>query len=92
LPWPWLAGAPGSDRSGPARSDRGGRRLSRPHVGFSFANGAIVVPAFGDAMDERARDTLTALLPRREIVQVTPPEPANSLGSINRITHQQPAV
>jgi agmatine deiminase len=76
----------------PAHRDHDGRRLSPSYVNFYLANGAVIVPGFGDPMDERARDTLAAVFPQREVVQVATLELAKSDGNIHCITQQQPAV
>lgn len=76
----------------PANRDRAGRRLSPSYVNFYTANGAVIMPGFDDPMDERARDTLAAVFPEREVVQVITLELANSDGNVHCITQQQPAA
>jgi len=76
----------------PARPEFNGRRLSPSYVNFYVANGAVVMPAFGDAADEEARDVLTRLFPRRVVVPVPTLELVEADGDIHCITQQQPAA
>jgi len=74
----------------PAHRERDGRRLSPSYVNFYLADGAVIVPAFGDPMDERARGTLAVVFPQREIVQLPTIELAGADGNVHCITQQQP--
>ena len=47
-----------------------GERLAASYVNFYIANGAVVMPFFGDPADEPARDLLTVLFPEREVIPV----------------------
>ena len=76
----------------PARPESRGRRLSPSYVNFYVANGAVLVPAFGDPADEVARDVLERLFPRRVVVPVPTLELVKADGNIHCITQQQPAV
>jgi agmatine deiminase len=76
----------------PARPESRGRRLSPSYVNFYVANGAIVMPAFGDPADGEARDVLTRLFPRRTVVQVPTLELAKADGNVHCITQQQPVA
>ena len=76
----------------PARPEFRGRRLSPSYVNFYVANGAVVMPAFGDPADDVARDVLAHLYPRRAIVPVPTMELAKADGNIHCVTQQQPAV
>lgn len=76
----------------PARTELDGLRLSPCYVNFYIANGGVIVPAFGDARDEEARDIVARLFPHRHVVQVTTTELAEADGNIHCITQQQPAV
>ncbi len=60
-------------------------------MNFYLADGAVVMPGFGDPADERARDVLAQLFPRRRIVQIQTLELAKADGNIHCITQQQPA-
>ena len=68
-----------------------GRRLAASYANFLIINGAVLMPAYGDAADDAARDVLAQAFPDREIVQV----PCRSLiwqnGSLHCITMQLPA-
>ena len=68
-----------------------GRRLAASYANFLIINGAVLMPAYGDAADNAARDVLAQAFPDREIVQV----PCRSLiwqnGSLHCITMQLPA-
>ena len=47
-----------------------GERRAASYVNFYIANGAVVMPFFGDPADEPARDLLTVLFPEREVIPV----------------------
>jgi agmatine deiminase len=76
----------------PGRPEFRGRRLSPSYVNFYVANGAVVMPAFGDPADGEARDVLARLFPRRTVVQVRTLELAKADGNIHCITQQQPVA
>ena len=76
----------------PRRTEFRGAPLSPSYVNFYLANGAVVLPGFGDPMDEEARDVLARLFPRREIVQVPTPELAKADGNVHCVTQQQPVA
>jgi len=67
-----------------------GRRLAASYANFLIINGAVLMPAYGDAADEAAANVLAIAFPGREIVQV----PCRSLiwqnGSLHCITMQLP--
>ena len=66
------------------------RRLAASYANFLIINGAVLMPAYGDAADATAAGVLAAAFPDREIVQV----PCRSLiwqnGSLHCITMQLP--
>jgi len=68
-----------------------GRRLAASYANFLIANGAVLMPAYGDPADAEAAAVLAEAFPDREIVQV----PCRSLiwqnGSLHCITMQLPA-
>ena len=78
LPWP----APVLDQ---------GRRLAASYANFLVVNGAVLMPAYGDAADDAAAAVLREAFPGREIVQV----PCRPLiwqnGSLHCVTMQLPA-
>ncbi|PJK05142.1 agmatine deiminase [Lysobacteraceae bacterium NML71-0210] len=69
----------------------GERRLAASYANFLILNGAVLMPAYGDAADEKAAAVLAKAFPGREIVQV----PCRPLiwqnGSLHCITMQLPA-
>ena len=70
---------------------RQGQRLPATYMNFYFANGALLVPTFGDARrDEAALDVFRRILPRREIVGVNCRALIWGLGAIHCLTQQQP--
>ena len=68
-----------------------GRRLAASYANYLVINGAVLVPAYGDAADEEAARIIGAAYPGREVVQV----PCRPLiwqnGSLHCITMQLPA-
>lgn len=68
-----------------------GEKFCRSYVNFYFANGAIIMPCYGIAADDQARDALQRLHPDREVVQVRIDDIAIGGGGIHCITQQQPA-
>jgi agmatine/peptidylarginine deiminase len=67
-----------------------GRRLAASYANYLIVNGAVLIPAYGDAADGKAAEVLAAAYPGREIVQV----PCRPLiwqnGSLHCITMQLP--
>ena len=67
-----------------------GRRLAASYANFLIGNGAVLMPAYGDAADNAAAAVLAQAFPGREIVQV----PCRPLiwqnGSLHCITMQLP--
>jgi agmatine deiminase len=74
-----------------ARFMADGQRLALSYINFYIANGAIVMPAFEDPQDARARDTLARLFPDREVLQIPALDIVLGGGGIHCITQQQPA-
>lgn len=69
-----------------------GERLAASYVNFYIANNAVVMPFFDDEADERARETLAALFPEREIIPIYARDILTGGGNIHCITQQIPAV
>ena len=67
-----------------------GRRLAASYANYLILNGAVLIPAYGDAKDDEAAAVLARAYPGREIVQV----PCRPLiwqnGSLHCITMQLP--
>jgi len=74
-----------------ARTRHDGTRLEMSYINFYAANGAIIMPAFGDKADEEAKRTVADVYPDREIVQVDAMAIVEGGGGIHCITQQQPA-
>jgi len=71
---------------------REGMRLPATYVNFLFVNGALLVPTFGDRVnDRRALAVLQRALPRRQVVGVDCRALIWGLGAIHCLTQQQPA-
>jgi len=62
------------------------------HVNFYLANGAVIVPGYGNERDQAAVETLKRLYPEREVKQVHIGHIALGGGGIHCITQQQPAL
>lgn len=69
---------------------RAGDRLAASYVNFYLANGAVILPTFGDAHDADAATRLEALCPDRQVVPVPTREILLGGGGIHCITLQQP--
>lgn len=67
-----------------------GERLAASYVNFYISNGNVVMPGFGDPMDDRAREILQELFPTRQVVQVYAREILIGGGNIHCITQQIP--
>jgi agmatine deiminase len=72
------------------RTDWRGRLLAASYVNFYLVNGGLVMPAFGDPADERARAVLADCFPDRRIVQVEARDLVEGGGGIHCITQQEP--
>ena len=77
---------------GDAHDDRTpGQLIAASYINFYVCNGAVVVPAFGDAAaDAKAASQIGALFPGRAVAQVASREIALGGGGIHCITCQQP--
>lgn len=67
-----------------------GERLAGSYINFYIANGAIILPQFGDRHDQAARQKLAQLFPDREVVGISAREILLGGGNIHCITQQQP--
>lgn len=67
-----------------------GERLAASYVNFYIANGAIVMPAFGDPADAKAQAMLADLFPTREVVPIAARDILIGGGNIHCITQQIP--
>ncbi len=73
------------------RHDGRGRILQSSYVNFYLPNGGVVMPAFGDANDEKARAVLADCFPGRDILQIDALDIVEGGGGIHCITQQEPA-
>lgn len=69
-----------------------GALLAMSYVNFYLANGAVIMPAFGDPNDEAARTVLAQCFPDRDIMQIDALDIVQGGGGIHCITQQEPAV
>ncbi len=60
-------------------------------MNFYLANGGVVMPAFDDPHDERARETIAQCFPGRDILQIDALDIVEGGGGIHCITQQEPA-
>ena len=74
----------------PGRDWRG-RLLQTSYINFYLPNGGIVMPAFNDANDEKARAVLADCFPGRDILQLEAQDIVAGGGGIHCITQQEPA-
>jgi agmatine deiminase len=73
------------------REDWRGCPLAASYVNFCLPNGGVVMPAFDDPGDERARAVLADCFPGRDILQVDALDIVQGGGGIHCITQQEPA-
>ncbi len=74
----------------PARHREDGRRLTASYINFYLANGAVIVPIFGDATDAAAFHAIQDAFPDRQIVEIDAGDLVYGGGGIHCITQQQP--
>jgi agmatine deiminase len=67
-------------------------RLPASYCNFVFANGAVIVPTFRDAADDRALQTLQDCFPDHTVVGVDALDLVWGLGAFHCLTQQQPAA
>ncbi len=68
-----------------------GHPLPASYVNFYLPNGGIVMPAFEDPNDEKARAVLADCFPGRDILQIDALDIVQGGGGIHCITQQEPA-
>lgn len=66
--------------------------LPASYANFIFANGALLVPAYGLAADETARALLAAIHPDREVISVSARTMIRQFGALHCATMQLPAA
>ncbi len=67
-----------------------GERLPPTYANFYIANGAVIVPTYGDPNDQRALEILTPLFPTRQVIGLSSSAIINGGGSFHCVTQQQP--
>jgi agmatine/peptidylarginine deiminase len=67
-----------------------GRRLAASYANFLIVNGAVLMPAYGDAADNAAAEVLANAFPGREIVQIDCRPLIWQNGSLHCVTMQLP--
>jgi len=71
-------------------TDWRGRLLQASYVNFYLPNGGVVMPAFDDRNDERARELVAQCFPGRDILQILATDIVAGGGGIHCITQQEP--
>ena len=67
-----------------------GRRLPCSYCNFIFVHRGVIVPTFGDPMDQVAVDTIQSLFPDREVTPVDALDLIWGLGAFHCLTQQEP--
>lgn len=78
----------------PARVQSGldGMPLALSYLDYYAANGAVIVPAFGDEKDDAAAQVISSEFPDRKLIQVEAGVLAIGGGGVRRLTQPQPAL
>jgi agmatine deiminase len=74
------------------RRDSRGRLLQASYVNFYLPNSGVVMPAFDDPNDEKARAVLADCFPDRDILSIDALDIVEGGGGIHCITQQEPAA
>lgn len=69
-----------------------GKRLPSTYANFYICNGAVIVPQYGDPMDERALKIIAECFPGRETIGLKSRYIITGGGSFHCLTQQQPAI
>lgn len=69
-----------------------GKPLASNYLDYYVANGAVIVPAYGDPNDTVAASIIGAVYSDRKVVQVPTPVLAKGGGAIRRFTQPEPAL
>ena len=80
------------EHTGDIARDQGllGERLPPTYANFYIANGAVIVPTYGDPNDGRALEILKPLFPERSVIGLSSRAIINGGGSFHCVTQQQP--
>ncbi|HET7931625.1 MAG TPA: agmatine deiminase family protein [Rhodanobacteraceae bacterium] len=68
-----------------------GRRLAASYANYLIVNGAVLVPAYGDVVDDAAAATIRIAHPGREVIQIPCQPLIWQNGSLHCVTMQLPA-
>lgn len=82
--------ADGIDRIAGTKARMAGDRMADSYVNYYVCNGAVIMPAFSDPMDQPARELLSALYPKHQVIQINTREILLGGGNIHCITQQIP--
>lgn len=69
-----------------------GARLPASYANFYIANDVVLIPAFDDPNDAKARGIVEDLFPDRKVIGLRCNEVVSGLGAIHCVTQQEPAV
>jgi len=72
--------------------DADGRRLPAGYANFLILNGAVLVPVYGDALDEEALSRLRHAFPDREVIGIDCRALIHQYGGLHCVTMQIPAA
>jgi agmatine deiminase len=72
--------------------DGEGGRLPASYANFYIGNGAVLLPTFGHANDERATRIVQKLFPTRAVVPIRAEDLVFGMGTFHCVTQQQPAA
>ena len=67
-----------------------GMHLPASYSNFCIANESVLVPTFNDPHDRITLDTLAEFLPTREVIGIHAVDLVWGLGTLHRLTQQQP--
>jgi agmatine deiminase len=76
----------------PTRRELNDERLTLSYINFVFANGGLIMPSFGDPVDDAVFRIYSALFPDRKIIQLAADDLVLGGGGFHCITQQEPAV
>lgn len=76
----------------PAPLYEAGRRLPANYANFLIINGAVLVPGYGDPMDDVARERLAGVFPDREVITLDARALVRQNGSLHCAAMQLPAA
>ncbi len=69
-----------------------GKPLASNYLDYYVANGAVIIPSYGDPNDTVAASIIGAVYSDRKVIQVPTPVLAKGGGAIRRLTQPEPAL